>query len=404
MVKKLELLDLNSMTKKAAWQYVDNNIKNSKVVFEELWTKVENTSLTQEEAIKCLNALHVVTHSRIKEHNKNLANDYPTTQIYKNRLTRAKSLWFVDHYTGGTNGWSTLAWVSARKQANGQTSKASYHILQDYCGDPFYIISLKHGAIHAGAAKNGDGIGLAYVNAGPLHLDKENRWCNWAGRIPRELVEKLPPVSLDKPYRGSKYMQPYTTKQIINSIKIKRLCLAALPELLDSVRSSVHSDWSSTKIDTGPMWPIEEITEAASSPIPVYELRFIQELTETSIEADEEIILPVTTGDPIEIHDEAEDSAIEDIDGELLEINTVQDLLNATPHVIGKALKVTGIFDKETKEAVTRFQTFRNSRNKTNLKVDGKPGPHTCAELTKCQNEIKKETGWTSMELPYQKK
>jgi len=381
-----KIIDYSSMNKREFWDLVEKEGPTAKETFERLWAELDERVLEEEEAIECLNALFIDSHRRIKEHSAAVAKEYPTRQYTKNRLASEDNLWFVDHFTAGISKWSTLNWFSSakRKKKNGKMgyAGASTHFVQGYHGNPFYIIPLCHGAWHE-PKHNRDSISLETVNAGRLTKDKDGNWCYWARKLPLELVQELPPVLLDKPYRGCKVMQPFTQDQIVNNIKLKRLLVAALQCKMDESRMSQHTDWRAGKSDMGPLWPYEDCNAAAFGPEPIPELAFIQEEAYTELLDDEGTIWDETNG--WELHDEANNPSYgeaepthdddPDDDPKLYSVKEVQEQLVTK----GIFVKEDGLFGPKTRNAVKKFQADWNKRNtKEQLKVDGLPGPQTC--------------------------
>jgi len=385
-----KLIDYTSIAKREFWDIVDGNGAEAKEIFERLWAKIAEDALTQNEAIECLNALFIDSHRRIKEHSAELAKEYPTRQYTKNRLETQDDLYFVDHFTAGISKWSTLNWFSAakRKKKNGKTgyAGASTHFIQGYHGHPFYIIPLMHSAWHE-PRRNRDSIGLETVNAGQLTKTKGGKWRYWARELPLELVQELPPVLLDRPYRGNKIMQPFTKDQLINNIKLKRLLIAALPHKMDASRMSQHTDWRTGKSDMGPLFPFEDCNAAAFGPEPILELAFIQDESYTDLLDAEGTIWDEVRG--WDTHNDQENPSYgedtpthdDDIDSDNDKVYSVKDVQEQLVRK-GYSLVEDGRMGPETRKIVKKFQADWNKRNPINqLKVDGLPGPQTCKRL-----------------------
>lgn len=389
-MSKLE--DYTTLSKKEFWNLIDKEGNVAKETFARLWKELDERHLTQEEAVECLNALFIDSHRRIKEHSSVLASEYPTRQRSPNRLEKQEDCWWVDHFTAGISAWSTLNWFSSakRKKKNGKMgyAGASTHFIIGYHGAPFYIIPLMHASWNE-PRRNRDSISVEMVNAGRLHKDKEGNWCYWARKLPMELVQELPPVLLDKPYRGCKVMQPFTTDQIVNNIKLKRLVIAALQSKLDPSRMSQHSDWREGKSDMGKLWPYEDCNAAAFGPEPIPELSFIQAEEYVQLLEDKGTIWDETHG--WDTHDEqdnpeyGEETPTHDDDPDdatevLYNVKDIQERLVTKGYIIA----VDGRFGPQTRTAIKKFQGDWNKKNdKDKLKVDGLPGPLTCSRLFK---------------------
>lgn len=375
------LTDFMTMKGPAFWKKVDAEGAQSKQTFQKLWDKVGEQPLTQEEACSCLDALFIYTHMRLKA--MKLDKVYPTKQFTRHGLEADPYLWWVDHFTAGISGASTLNWFSAAqvKKKNGSTglAGASTHFVMDFHGEPYYIIPLMHGAWHE-PHRNADSISIETVNPGALTQDGHT-WRFWAREVPPEVIKELPPVLLDKPYRGAKILLPFTRDQLIANIKLKRVIDAALPGKLELPRMSQHSDWREGKTDMGPLWPLTEINQAAFSTDPVLELSFIQHYEEEQDEVgtiihdiyDEDDSPEYGSGTPTHPDDS-------DTTPRLLSVTELQTLLDKK----GYPLKVDGKFGSKTQTAVRAFQADWNKTHKdAQLKVDGIPGAQTCACLQK---------------------
>jgi len=385
-----QLVDYSNMTLKKFWTLVDTEADGALIACTKLWALAKERELTQEEAITCLNMLFIHSHARIKAHSKSLAKYYPTKQFTKNRLKNVEDLWWTDHFTAGISRWSTLNWFSSNKTRTGKDGKPKYngastHFVCGYHDLPFYIIPLMHGAWHE-PRRNKDSISIEMVNAGGLEL-KGGKWSFWARELPLPLIQELPPVLLDKPYRGLKAMQPFTKEQIINSIILKRVVHAALGERVTPVRMSQHSDWRQGKTDMGVLWPYEDVNAAAFALDPIPELDFIQQY-EDFLDDEGEIW---DEADGWEEHDEqhnpeyghatpTHDDDIDDDGDGFFDTDDVQRALAKK----GYSVKIDGQPGPETRKRVMQFQRDWNKAHPSDkIKVDGIAGPATCERLQK---------------------
>ena len=390
-----KLTDFMALTRKAFWDKVHVEAEQSKETVQRLWEAAKERILTQEEAAECLDALFIHSHARIEAHSKSLAKNYPTKQFTRNRLAKREDVWWTDHFTAGISRWSTLNWFSAarRKKKNGKKgyAGASTHFVQGYHALPFYIIPLCHGAWHE-PRRNKDSFSIEYVNAGRLHLKSDGRgptrWHYWARELPQSLTQELLPTRLDRPYRGVKVMQPFTCDQIINSIVLKRVVVAATNGVLERSRMSQHSDWRSGKTDMGPLWPYNACNQAAFETIPVLEYDFVQDeeyealLNEKGTlwdevlgwEDEDEVRNNPSFGEATPTHDDDPD----DDPYPVFKIRDVQTHLLRLDY----PLKIDNKMGPQTRKHLMTFQRTWNTQHPDDLlKMDGIPGPQTCSRL-----------------------
>ncbi len=318
---------------------------------------------------------------RIKEISPKLAEYYPTQQLTRNALKNRTEIWWVDHYTTGISHKGTLNWFSSKKhKRNGKMrfAGASTHFVQPFHGLPFMIIPLQHGAWHE-PRRNRDSIAVEYVNPGRLHKEG-TQWRYWAGDLPDELVRELPPVLLDHPFRGAKVMLPFTKDQLVASIKLKRIVRVYATGCLDAVRMSQHTDWREGKQDMGPLWPMEDLTDAAFSHDNLEELDFLQTY-DVSLDDSGTVWDGESFNDKVEAirstPDRSGDTAT------LMPTEDIQMFLNTK----GANLTTDGIWGPKTKEALRLFQSRWNKQMASTLKpnellkMDGIPGPETCKRI-----------------------
>jgi len=343
--------------------------------FKELFEKVGEEVLTLGEAQECLACLWDYTLERTKS--LGLGKFYPTVQRTPNRLAKVEDVWWVDHFTAGISSKSTLNWFSSNKCRKGKVAGASTHFVMDYTGDPYYIVKLSDGAWHE-PKRNADSVAIEMVNPGPLTFDKAaSKWRFWAREMPAELIQTFPPVFLDKPYRGATIFQPFSKNQIVANLKLKRIVIAAFPGRFALCRMSQHTDWREGKKDMGPLWPFQDVNEAAFSNDPIPELAFIQRYDPDFLDSVGTIADVDETNNPeygvnTPTHDDDPDP-----EPKLMSIAEVQQALDRK----GFAIASDGKFGPKTQVAVKSFQMTWNKNHTEQLKVDGIPGPRTCACL-----------------------
>ena len=281
---------------------------------------------------------------------------------------------------------STLAWFSSRKvtKKNGKQGLpgASTHFVLGRHGYPFYIIPIQHGAWHE-PARNADSLSIELVNPGALK-QTDDGWARPVGSLPKDMVAETPPVRINPPYRGAKILMPFTVDQVVNLIKLKRIVLTLVKPRLVPERMTQHSVWRETKIDMGPLFPLNDVNRAAFEFIPVDQYDFIQRMRSslppgvlpaapTQDDADE--ALNTEHGLDTPTQDTDTDNQVK-----ILDILAVQKILATKGVYRGK---LDGIFGSVTKQAVTVFQSKWNfnAPAEKKLEVDGIPGPKTCQAL-----------------------
>jgi N-acetyl-anhydromuramyl-L-alanine amidase AmpD len=374
------------ITDKNFWNKIGTLAPVAEKTVKDAFNKVNSQPLTVEEAENCLDALLAYSHQRITVYSNVLKKYFPTVQFTKNRLQKVENLWWTDHYTGGISEMSTLNWFSAQKVTKKDGKKglpgASTHFVLGRHGYPFYIIPIWHGAWHE-PARNADSLSIELVNPGAL-IQTADGWARFVGSLPKDMVTETPPVRINPPYRGAKILMPFTVDQVVNLIKLKRIVLTLVKPRLVPERMTQHSVWRETKIDMGPLFPLNDVNRAAFEFIPVEQYDFIQRMRSslppgvlpaapTLDDADE--ALNVEHGFDTPTQDQDSDDQVK-----ILDVLTVQKLLATKGVYRGK---LDGIFGSQTKKAVTVFQSKWNFNAPADkkLEVDGIPGPRTCQAL-----------------------
>lgn len=372
--------------------------------------------LSPEQAQRTLDLLFKRTHLDIFD--KGLATHFPTEQGGPwNGLVNVDYLWWVDHSTAGVNDWGTVDWFSSKQRQHTRKFKteaearkhygtrkpgakvsekngawyvtwkgyagAVTHFVAFMDGTPFYFVKLKH-CCWGEPKRNRDSLQIEMVNPLVCTL-KGNDWHFWAGKIPQKMLDRgQVPVELDTPFRGAKYMMPYTWQQVITNIKLKRLCIAATGRM-SRERMSEHTDWRVGKFDMGPLWPRNLINDAAFDTLPIEEYAFMQHF-----------VLPDNVDD---IVDPAELRTIEDgtydlydmdeeTPADVEDIDSTVEMQQALLKLYGKlALPrhgADGDLGPETCHAVRHFQEDWNKNKPADLiKEDGIPGIKTWNRLEK---------------------
>jgi len=381
------LLNYNSMPHKEFWGVVKTTGDAAKATFQAAWAAIgDGKVLSEKEAQRALNSLFIYSHKRIAE--KGLDKFFPTQQMYPNRLIPVNDTWWVDHYTAGINMWSTVNWFSSRRNANNKYNGASTHFVQDYHGDPMYLIALHNGAWHE-PRRNNDSIAIEMVNAGKLFRNDKGEWHYWANALPQNLIDELPPVAVTPPYKGASYLQPFTLDQVMNNIKIKRLVKMALRDKLSPFRMSQHSDWREGKSDMGPMWPFADCNGSvfAEGVYPVSQLSFVQDFENSPLSKPDTIQQHYTVIEENNDSPEYGVSAPTSDDDEPDHHKHVLSVVEARPNLdkLGFTSN-SAVYDAKFKQAVEMFQAAWNHKKmdlhpEEVLVVDGILGPRTTIAL-----------------------
>lgn len=381
------LLNYNQMPHKEFWNHVKATNASAKEAFQLSWAAVNSGKvLSEKEAQRALNSLFIYSHQRILE--KGLDKFFPTQQMYANTLISVSDMWWVDHYTAGINMWSTLNWFSSRKNQNGKFNGASTHFVQDYHGDPMYLIALHNGAWHE-PRRNRDSISIEMVNAGRLFRNNTGEWRYWANALPQNLIDELPPVSITPPYKGASYLQPFTLDQVVNNIKIKRLVKMALGEKMSPFRMSQHSDWREGKSDMGPMWPFADCNGGVFSEgvFPIDQLSFVQDFENSPLSKPENIQQHYSIQEENVDSPEYGVKAPTSDDDEPDHQKHVLSVVEARPILDKLGFTSTSqVYDAPFKQAVVMFQAAWNHKKmdlnpEEVLVVDGILGPKTTTAL-----------------------
>lgn len=386
--------------------------------YEELWQRAGAGGLiSAAQAQRTLELMFKRSHLDLKD--MGLQEVYPTEQGGPwNALEQVLHLWWLDHATAGVNGKGTLGWFSSKRRKHVREFKveadarnfygarkpdsevyqkggmwyvswsgyagAVTHFVNFLDGTPFYLVKIKH-CCWGEPKRNRDGIHIETINPLVCRM-KNDRWHYWAGPIPQQLLDQgLVPTDLDKPFRGAKYMMPYTWQQVIANIKLKRLCIAATDGRMSQERMSEHTDWRTSKYDMGPLWPRQLINSAAFDTMPVEEYDFVKHFVVADGMdniVDKTELTAIEEGNyPIYDMDDQTSADMEDIDST---VKLQQALLKLYGPQTLPLYGADGDLGPETCRAAKRFQKdWNRNQPKDPIKEDGIPGVETCARLTK---------------------
>lgn len=185
-----------------------------------------------------------------------VAHLYPTTR-HGGDWAEGQPRGNVDHYTAGNATRGTLLWFSSRPRSPG-VGNSSAHIVISPEGEIITVVNpLTTIAWHAGRANNW-AIGIEHVNCGLLKTNSAATKFFYQERLAYEINWARPPAKI-----GNRFWEPFTTPQVLANILFKRLARRAIHTLrkTDFTQHSVVSPRS--KVDCGPMWPIQEINDLA---------------------------------------------------------------------------------------------------------------------------------------------
>lgn len=420
--------------------------------FDVLWTNIGHGSLTSRQAQHTLDILYQRSMLDIIQKLPHYAKYYPAKQGYRGRLKHVDSLSWVDHATGGINGWNTLCWFS-NKQREHSKKFTSYSDAEQYAlrrrstsimkkgdsysvcwkgysnaithfvilreGTPFMLLPLEDGC-WGEPKRNGDAIQVEIVN--PLVVTRRGTdWYYWAGKLPDEIVKTQPPERLNKPFRGAKYMVPYLREQIVTNIKLKRLCIAATESRIGRKRMSQHTDWREDKYDMGPLWPFDICNEVAFERYPVESYSFLQNYvpfhkTNKVFTVDDYARLTAYSQNVESVMEDVNEyqqvilrakstNTGHDIYDDDQTVDSVREVQNTLVRLYGPAILplhgVDGVLGRETIKAVRTFQRDWNRYKFNNrgphaviqyIKEDGVPGVVTCEKLQLAIDSVKGTT------------
>lgn len=181
---------------------------------------------------------------------------YPTKR-HGGAWTTGNPKGVVDHYTSVTTAASTLRWFSNEPRPEGSGESSAHYVL-DHDGCLMQLVDpLSTVAWHATVA-NASHVGVETVNCGMLLPAGGNKFL-FMNKFVYRVEMSRPPEEI-----AGKWWEPYTVAQIISDITLKRLLLLAIP-MMRPENFKQHSDIApGSKIDCGPLWPMDEITKLAS--------------------------------------------------------------------------------------------------------------------------------------------
>lgn len=195
---------------------------------------------------------------RLVGHSFKLARSYSATTIRPRRI-------IVHDTAGRTTKGNCVSWFQNKQ------CKVSAHAVVELDGTITQMVPLNQKAFHAGQSEwngikwlNGDSIGIEIVNPG--RCDKDGRaWFHKSG----DGYGSGAVVKKATKEHGIGFWMPYTPAQIQ---AVKEFCRAVMDEYPDCNEIVTH--WMVSpgrKIDTNPLFPLEEVREYAEGKVDVVE-------------------------------------------------------------------------------------------------------------------------------------
>lgn len=165
---------------------------------------------------------------------------------------------WVDHYTADPNVRGTLMWFSNMDRGP-KGGNSSAHFVVDKDGSVMTLVNpLTTVAWHATWA-NPTHIGAENVNTGLLRKSATGEYIYLDNTpYPAALIPQLQRV-------GAQMWEPFTTAQVVASLVLKRLMIAARPSLVIEKFVDHQVIDPAHKVDCGPLWPLRELNKLAFS-------------------------------------------------------------------------------------------------------------------------------------------
>jgi hypothetical protein len=344
------------------WAWINKEKKHAAEVLRSGWDRLAHTSINSKEAQEILTALFIHTYARIISTYPELKEHLPYRTAMQGGLKTKNCVWWEDA--------ATLCLDVKTSLTNHATiTEQNIHFIVPYTDYPLYLIPLPY-CTYNYPLKYTETIYTEVVNPGPLKL-VNHTWNYWGGRIPEALTMAIEPSLINAPHTDIQAVLPYTKRQIINNILLKRLVLAAQIMPLDINRFSQLSDWNSDDFGMGPAWPTIECNEAAANCDALAELDFLQRYEESPLAIPElNLFEDMTKNDALFARKrQATKTSIKELQTYLT--------------YLGFTVEVNGVFDSKTKTKLTEFQMRWNHKNPRQpaLPINGLPGNKTHARL-----------------------
>jgi len=173
----------------------------------------------------------------------------------------------VDHYTAGVDPARTLRWFSSRERETPGSSSA--HFVIDRDGVVMMLIDPRDKIAWHARKDSYTHVGIEHVNAGLLGKSSGDFVYQETLYYPRGRADMLQEL-------GSGFWEPYTSKQVVANVILKRLLVQAIPTL-DEEHFVDHQVLDpERKKDCGPLWPLANINALVFSWKPVRNLTSLE--------------------------------------------------------------------------------------------------------------------------------
>ena len=169
----------------------------------------------------------------------------------------------VDHYTAGISSSRTLRWFS--NQPRGELGTSSAHFVIGRDGVAMMLVDPRTTIAWHAKVANRTHIGIEHVNAGLLRKSADGAvWYGLDHPYPKDRVPLIQELN-------SGVWEPYTSRQIVTNIVLKRWLRRAVTTLRREHFTDHQRIDPQRKVDCGPLWPLESINLLVHSTVPVKE-------------------------------------------------------------------------------------------------------------------------------------
>lgn len=162
----------------------------------------------------------------------------------------------VDHYTAGIYARRTLRWFSNRDRGVAGTSSAHFVISRD--GVLMQLLDPRTTIAWHARGDSRTHIGIEHVNAGLLSKSGSGYLYQKRHNYPQDrgsMVQEL----------GGEHWEPYTSRQLITNVILKRWLIKAIPTLQEDHFVDHQILDPERKRDCGPLWPLRSLNSLAFS-------------------------------------------------------------------------------------------------------------------------------------------